>query len=75
MTWKEWFIHLRSWVRSFPWKNIEEHLWIAAAGEVEHDCLICGAFAVEEETWKMTRAPRPTRRIRQTRKKGKAKKG
>lgn len=73
MTWKEWFIHFRSWLASFPWKTIEEHLWVAVAGEEEHDCMICGAFAIEEETTKMNRTPRPERRTKKVKKKGKKK--
>ena len=49
MTVQQWFIHLKSWARSFPIKNVDAHLWVTVLGENEHTCLICDAYGEEDE--------------------------
>lgn len=49
-----WFQHLRWWLRGFPRANEGMHLWTSVLGDVEEQCLACGAKQVksqEELTW------------------------
>lgn len=59
MTLREWWIHFKQWFKSFPGWGMEEHMWVSAAGEDEHDCWICGSFALEDEDGNLHKAPRP----------------
>jgi hypothetical protein len=41
MTWRQWWIHLRQWFRSFPRKNNDDHTYVGLAGTEHWKCLVC----------------------------------
>jgi hypothetical protein len=49
MTWQQWWIHLRQWIRSFPRKNNDDHTYVGKAGTGQWWCIVCEKEEVTTE--------------------------
>jgi hypothetical protein len=49
MTFKQWLVHVWSWILVFPLPKDTDHFWSRVIGDPEWECWVCGAKKIDDK--------------------------